>query len=228
MPQAWFLAGIVGLLLLVTLGPYPRSMVGVPSEAISNTLPPKLTLLALATAQIGLVLTFEGPARRWLERRRVWAATVLVNGMIMTVFLWHSTVMMLLIGLAFWQLPAVLAFTPGTPTWWWMRPLWILVYALVSLPCILVFARFERPRVAEGGRPRAAWLQIVGCLLACLGLAALALDGVGGDGWLGLRWGPLLLPFVGAGLAGFGPLGIPLRRLSRPATSRSAAERGAE
>ena len=41
--------------------------------------------------------------------------------------------------------------------------------------------------------------------IACAGLAYLALDGVGGDGWLGLRWIPLLLPFVGAGLAGFGP-----------------------
>jgi fucose 4-O-acetylase-like acetyltransferase len=201
-----FVAGLGALVALTHLGPYPLSLVGVPSEEISNTLPPKLPLLALAAAQVGLLISLEAPARRWLARRVPWAATILINGMIMTIFLWHSTVMMLLIGLAFWQLPALLSPQPGTAFWWWMRPLWILAYAVLSLPFLLGFARFERPEGSAPG-PVAAWRQLVGCGVACAGLAYLALDGVGGDGWLGLRWIPLLLPFVGAGLAGFGPLG---------------------
>ena len=100
-----FAVGILSLLALTHLGPYPLSLVGVPSDEVSNTLPPKLPLLALAAAQIGLVLVVESPVRRWLQRRVPWAATILVNGMIMTVFLWHSTVMILLVGLAFWQAP---------------------------------------------------------------------------------------------------------------------------
>lgn len=199
-----FIVGMLSLLALTHLGPYPLSLVGVPSDEVSNTLPPKLPLLALAAAQIGLLLSFEAPARRWLAHRLPWAATILVNGMIMTVYLWHSTVMMLLVGLAFWQLPSVLAPYPATAFWWWTRPLWLVAYALACLPFLLVFSRFERPE--EGGRPAPAWRQLLGCTVACAGLATLALGGIGGNGWLGLRWIPLLLPLVGAALAGFGPI----------------------
>ena len=191
------IGGLLALVALTHLGPYPLSLVGVPSDEISNTLPPKLPLLALAAAQIGLVLMLEAPARRWLENRVPWAATILINGMIMTIFLWHSTVMMLLVGLAFWQMPGVLAQQPDTAGWWWTRPLWLLVYALVTVPFLLAFGRFERPSTGRASRP-----------------AALALDGVGGEGWLGLRWIPLLTPLVGAGLAGFGPLGFAGRSLT--------------
>jgi hypothetical protein len=182
-------------------------LVGVPSDEVSNTLPPKVPLLALAAAQIGLVLTFEGPMRRWLQRRVPWALTILINGMIMTIFLWHSTVMMLLVGLAFWVMPGVLAAHPGSAGWWWTRPIWLAVYGVMTLPFLLAFARFERPRSGETIRPVPVWLQLFGCAAACTGLAMLALDGIGGDGWLGLRWSPLLTPLIGAGLAGFGPLG---------------------
>ena len=37
--------------------------------------------------------------RRWLERLAPWTATVLVNGLIMTVFLWHMTAAVLFLGL---------------------------------------------------------------------------------------------------------------------------------
>ena len=208
------IGGFLALVALTHLGPYPLSLVGVPSDEISNTLPPKLPLLALAAAQIGLVLMLEAPARRWLENRVPWAATILINGMIMTIFLWHSTVMMLLVGLAFWQMPGVLAQQPDTAGWWWTRPLWLLVYAVVTVPFLLAFGRFERPSTGRASRPAAVWLQLLGCIVACAGLAMLALDGVGGEGWLGLRWIQLLTPLVGAGLAGFGPLGFAGRSLT--------------
>jgi len=52
-------------------------------------------------------------------------------------------------------------------------------------------------------RPAAVWRQLLGCVVACFGLALLALGGIGGEGWLGLRWVPLLLPLIGAGVAGY-------------------------
>lgn len=210
-----FGAGIIALVGLTHFGPYPLSLVGVPSDQISNTLPPKLPLLALAAAQIGLVLCCESPVRRWLQSRVPWAATILINGMIMTVFLWHSTVMILLVGLAFWQAPSLLAQYPDTQGWWMTRPIWIIAYAVATFPFLIAFSRFERLATGEAKRPAAVGLQLFGCAVACLGLAMLALDGIGGSGWLGLRWMPLLLPLVGAGLAGFGPLGSLGRGFSR-------------
>jgi hypothetical protein len=201
----WSGVGVATLVALTHLGPYPLSLVGVPSEEISNTLPPKLPLLALGAAQIGLVLALEGPARRWLSHRRPWAATIIVNSMIMTIFLWHSTVMMLLFGLGFWVLPGTLTPHPGSADWWWARVPWLTVFTLVTLPVVLLFARFERPAAGASSDPASVWRLLAGCVLACLGLAMLALDGVGGDGWLGLRWAPLSLPVIGSMVAGIFP-----------------------
>ncbi len=192
-----FVTGLVSLLTLTQLGPYPLSLVGVPSDAISNTLPPKLPLLALGAAQIGLVLVFEAPLKRWLSRRYPWAATILINGMIMTIFLWHSTVMMLLVGLAFWVWPSLLATPPDTLLWWIARLPWLLVYTLATLPFLFIFSRFEQPPKPAGSAP--VWRQLIGIAVVCLGLAVLAMGGIGGPDWLGLRWIPLLL--VPAGYA---------------------------
>jgi peptidoglycan/LPS O-acetylase OafA/YrhL len=93
--------GLAALGFLIFAGPYPLAMVGSPDENLSNTLPPKITLLALAAVQFGLLLAIEAPMRRVLSRLRVWAATVLVNGMIMTIYLWHLTVLVIVVALAY-------------------------------------------------------------------------------------------------------------------------------
>lgn len=211
------LFGLGALIALTQLGPYPLSLVGVPSQAVSNTLPPKLPLLALAAAQFGFLLSLEKPARRFLENHRAWTLTVLVNGMIMSIFLWHSTVMVLLIGLVFLFLPAALAYHPGMPAWWAMRPLWILVYSLLTAPVVLLFVTYERGTGATTAEP-ALWRLLLGCFAACGGLAFLAYGGVGGGGWLGVAWGPLLAVFCGVGVAGFGPVARLARRI-RPKRS---------
>src|SRR5262245_48872087 len=83
--------GFVTLLLLAHMGPYPVSMIGIPEDPISNTTPPKAILIALAVMQGGLLLAVEAPARRWLEGRAAWTATVAINASIMTIFIWHLT-----------------------------------------------------------------------------------------------------------------------------------------
>jgi fucose 4-O-acetylase-like acetyltransferase len=208
--SGWLFVGcIIGwctLLALVCLGPYPLSLVGVPTDQISNTLPPKLPLLALGFAQIGLVMSLERPARRWLEGMIPWAGTVMINGMIMTVFLWHSTAMMLVIGLGFFVWPGVFAVAPGSVTWWLVRPVWVALFAGATVPFLLGFSRFERTGAARQGKPLPVWRLYVGCVSACASLGYLSLRGVGsGSHW---SWDvvALVLPFVGAACAGFGPL----------------------
>jgi len=199
----WSVAGLVILIALVVLGPYPLSMVSVPGEAVSNSLPPKLPMLLLGTIQIGLVLAFEAPMRLWLERPRPWTATVLVNSMIMTIFLWHLTASTIVIGLALQLGNIGLAIQPSSGMWWATRPIWLGIYFLALTGFVLVFGAFER---GGAGPPAAAWRQISGAVLMCGGLSFLALGGIGGTGWLGLRWWVVLLPLAGALLASVNPL----------------------
>jgi hypothetical protein len=198
--------GAVSLVALTQFGPYPTSLVGVPSQVLSNTTPPKLPILALGLAQIGLLLSLEGPARRWLARKAVWTSTVLINGMIMTIFLWHSTVMMLVIGAGFWLLPAVFDVVPGTAAWWWLRPLWVLGFAVATFPFLLVFIRVERRISNHVAGPIPLWRLLAGASMLCIGLALLAGGGATGPGPMGLDLVAVLLPFVGSALAGFGPM----------------------
>lgn len=199
----WVLGGGIVLVGLITIGPYPVSMVSVPGQVVSNTLPPKIAMLALGIVQCGLLLSFEAPMRRWLSRSTPWTAVVLVNSMIMTVFLWHLTASTLAIGCALLFNDIGLEVVPGSGAWWAIRPVWILVYLLALLPFALGFGRFERSAAAKRILP--SWRLVSAAILICAGLALLALDGVVGDGWLGLRVTVLLLPFAGAALAGVNP-----------------------
>ena len=67
---------------------------------------------------------------------------VAVNSMIMTLFLWHLSAMVVAL-LALHPL----GFGPETTTsarWWVERPLWLGASALILLPLLLVFSRWER------------------------------------------------------------------------------------
>lgn len=201
---AWMAGGLLILGGLIVLGPYPVSMVSVPGQEISNTLPPKVTLLALGTAQCGLLLSMEKPMRRWLAKLTPWTWVVLINSMIMTVFLWHLTASTLSIGAALLLDNIGLKVLPGSGAWWMLRPIWIAVYLLALLPFALLFGRFERSAVA--GTIYRPWRLVSSAILVCAGLALIALDGVGGGGVFGLREWVLLLPFAGSILAGINPL----------------------
>ena len=200
----WMLGGLAVLTALTVLGPYPISMVSVPGLEISNTLPPKVTLLALGIAQCGLLLSMQGPMRRWLAKPVPWTAVVLINSMIMTVFLWHLTASTLSIGISLLLDGIGLHAFPGTGEWWMLRPLWIAVYLLVLLPFALVFGRFERSAGSSTSVP--SWQLVWGASVSCAGLALMALNGIAGSGPFGLQFWVLLLPFAGALLARVNPL----------------------
>ena len=198
--RPWLMAlfGLTALILLTQFGPYPTSLVGVPGEAMSNTTPPKLPLIALGLTQIGLLLAFEAPMRRWLAHARVWTSTVLVNGLIMPIFLWHSTVMMLVIGACFWLIPQVFAFAPGTGYWWAFRPVWVMVFLILMFAGLPLFMWLEKTVGASNQRKNHIGVVILSALLICGGLAMLAAGGVAGAGPLGIHWAAVSAPVAGA------------------------------
>jgi peptidoglycan/LPS O-acetylase OafA/YrhL len=212
---AWGAGGLIALGLLVGLGPYPVAMIGVPGSDLSNSMPPTLALLALGIAQTGIALALEPVGRRMLDRMAMWTAVVLVNGMIMTVYLWHLTAFVLVM-IAAWLAGGIgLDVVPGSGAWWLARPVWFALYIVTLFPLIAVFARYEQVRDGALSGHVADWRLVIGLILICIGLAATAAVSIASPlGVTGVRLWIVALPFIGTALAGFGPLRDVVRRFA--------------
>jgi fucose 4-O-acetylase-like acetyltransferase len=159
-------AGLLALVALTQLGPYSTSMVGVDDGRISNNDPPSICIVAHSMWLIAAAMLARNGVNRWLQRARPWRAVIAANSMIMTIFLWHLTA--LLVG--------VLALYPlgfpqpagGTAEWWLLRPVWLAVLVVPLVPFVIAFGRFERPRSV----PRPV-VQRGSLLRAAAGIAAL-------------------------------------------------------
>ena len=194
--------GLLVLALLIFKGPYPFAMVGSPDEELSNTLPPKITLLVLGIAQFGLLLAIEAPMRRLLSGLRIWAVTVLINSMIMTLYLWHLTVMVILISILYLAGGFGLGIEPASLEWWLTRPVWIGALYACLIPVALALGPLERrTRPADAAVPSAARL-VIGALLICLGVALLALFGFGSSPLPYLDIASFVLVVLGAAMSG--------------------------
>jgi hypothetical protein len=167
-------AALTALIVLTTFGPYPNSMVGLPGAKVSNMTPPTTCLLVLTVFQAALVMLARPVVSRWLERRRVWTAVVAGNGVIMTIFLWHLTALLVTIGALY-----PIGFPQpegGTAMWWATRPL-LFGAALIPLAIfVALLGRFERPRsttyecVAHATLPAA--VAVAATALGIYGMAA--------------------------------------------------------
>jgi len=194
--------GFAVLYALISLGPYPLAMVGSPDPALSNTLPPKITLLALGLFQFGLLLAFESPMRRALENLRLWTATVLINSMIMTLYLWHITAMIMVGSVMYVSEGFGFGIEPGTTEWWATRPIWVGVLLVCLVPVALLLSPLERrSRPADAPIPASA-SQIIGAAMICVGIALLAMWGFGGGPRPWLDVGAFGLVIAGAIVSG--------------------------
>lgn len=146
-------AGLGALVLAVTVGPYPASMVGMPGDTLTNMGPPTLCLVALTLVQVfGAValrpqllrLAATDPVRRgvgWLSARS------------MTVYLWHLTAMFFVIGVVtvFGNIDLPVGWTTS---WWLGRPAWFAACLGVLLVLVRVVEGIElgttRPRQRAG------------------------------------------------------------------------------
>jgi hypothetical protein len=193
------LVGLLGTLLLVGLGPYPVAMVGLDTTEITNSYPPRVTLAFLGIFQAGVVLFLEAPLRRLAMRRGIWTFVVGVSTRIMTLYLWHLTAMVVVIGLSLLAGGFGLGITPLTAAWWLTRPLWFLVLGAVTVGLVALFGRFESP--VEDLRPAPPWWRpLLAVVAICAGLGLLAAIGIADDD--GLNGLVLSLPIIGVILGG--------------------------
>jgi hypothetical protein len=154
LPRRWLvvvtLAALVAMIVLTSIGIYPRSMVGTdavffslkPLERISNMNPPTVVILAHSVWLIGAAMLLRDRLNAWLQHPVPWGVTVMINQSIMTIFLWHMTAYLIVIELA-WPL-GLGRQLESTPRWWLERPFWIVAPAMALLTLVAFFGRFER------------------------------------------------------------------------------------
>ncbi|GBC87846.1 hypothetical protein HRbin12_01864 [bacterium HR12] len=126
-----------------TIGHYPKSLLGTDVEPISNAYPPTVCFLLAAVWSIGAVMLLRPALARWVARPGPWKATILVNGIIMTLSLWHITAYLIAI-LLLWPLGFGHE-ADSTARWWLERPLWIAAPGLILAALVRIVGRFERP-----------------------------------------------------------------------------------
>jgi hypothetical protein len=126
-----------------TIGHYPKSLLGTDVEPISNAYPPTVCFMLAGIWAVGAVMLLRPVLARWLEEPRPWKATIFVNSVIMTLFLWHMTAYLLAI-LVLWPL-GFGDYVDTSAGWWAERVLWIGVAALFLTGIVALVGRFERP-----------------------------------------------------------------------------------
>lgn len=140
---------------LVSLGGYTQSMLG-------NQWPPTATMAVLAIIQASALTLLHAPLTALMRTRAAQGAVFLIGSRLMTIYLWHLPLIMMLIGIEL-LLPLPLP-APGSAVWWWTRPVFFLVVLGAVLLLSLWLGRFEKvPPLGSARRPSA--VATVGAVL---------------------------------------------------------------
>lgn len=187
-PLLFATAAAVVLGVLLALGYYPISMVGVPGAPVQNSTPPTVALLVFAVMQAGLLIAVAPLTTRWLQRSRWRRPLAAANRNVMALYLWQMVpvVVVALAGYPTGLLPQPL---PGTGAWWLFRLVWLAVLAMVTAAELtflwLTRSAFNRPlpTVTTPLPARCIWLLLaLGVGLATLALSRFAAAGFAPDG----------------------------------------------
>ncbi|MGA8545044.1 MAG: acyltransferase [Mycobacterium sp.] len=193
--RAALLAGgsAVALALLILVGPYPVSMIGVPGQNLQNSDPPSTAMLAFACAQAGLVIAIAPVVNRALRSDFAQRALTTANSNVMALYLWHMipVVIVAIIGYPAGLLPQPVE---GTAQWWLARLEWVIVLGLVTAVemVLLYWGRriFAAPLAMVKTPLRDRWtepIMLAGAAMAAYGLAFVAAGGFAPHGhfpWL--------------------------------------------
>ncbi|OBH88621.1 acyltransferase [Mycobacterium sp. E2733] len=178
----------VVLALLIRVGPYPVSMIGVPGEAIENTSPPTVAMMAFACTQAGLAMAVAATLDRVLHHRPVQRVLSTANANVMALYLWHMIPVVIVAIVAY---PAGLIPQPheGSVAWWLVRLEWVTILSVVTAAVMLLLwwqRRFFAVPLPTFGLPLgdrwAETIMLTGAVLAAVGLHLLAQGGFAPDG----------------------------------------------
>ena len=178
----------VTLALLIWVGPYPASMIGVPGQTVQNTTPPSMALLAFGCTQAGLAVALAPALNRALRFGGVQRVLSTTNSNVMALYLWHlvPVVIVAILGYPTGLLPQPIE---GTAQWWLARLEWEVILSLVTaveLGLLWWLRRFFAAPLPTVGVPLAyRWTEpamLAGAAMTTYGLAFLAAYGFAPDG----------------------------------------------
>lgn len=225
--------------MLVGLGPWPLSLVGLPGEEISNMAPPSAVLALHCISLAAFAVLLYPSLQRRAATERIWRPTCVVNGAAMTLYLWHLAGLILAIA----SLSVLGLDLVGFSTSGWVVPrltFWTL-FAAYTVGLVWVMRPFEHIPLpwwdsAPRRHPLESWpyrlqatVSVIGVVAVAVGLLALSVTGLVGfpfgvsSQYAGFRFTPglaILVSFVGVLLIRI-PVGAP-----RP--GRSVSDVGAE
>ncbi len=182
--------------LLIHVGPWPISLVGMPGDPISNMSPPTLVLAIHCVNWVLLVALLKGPLTRLLAREKVWRRVTWVNLVAMTLYLWHLPILVMLIvishffgmdrptriGASGYPVPDGWNYAIGSIGFWFIFG--ICVWAIVRLMWPLEHARipgWDWPSKALIPKETIATkVSILGVAMAGISLLMLSATGLGG------------------------------------------------
>ncbi|OBG60485.1 MULTISPECIES: acyltransferase [unclassified Mycobacterium] len=187
-PMLLAAASAVALMLLIRVGPYPVSMIGVPGEAIENTTPPTVAMMAFGCTQAGLAMALAPALDRILHHRSVQRVLSTANANVMALYLWHMVPVVIVAIVAY---PAGLIPQPheGSVAWWLVRLEWITILSVVTAAELMLLwwqrRVFAVPLPTFGlplGDRFAEAIMLTGTVLAAAGLHLLAQGGFAPNG----------------------------------------------
>ncbi|MFV0524800.1 MAG: acyltransferase family protein [Acidimicrobiales bacterium] len=165
-------AALAGAAALVTVGPYPVSMVHFPGiGALSPTYPPSLALMLFGTGYSGLAIAAAPAVNRLFDRRpALWTTTVAANSVAMSVYLWHFTAAAAA-GAVLYATGALPTAAAGTGAWWIQKIPFLVMATVILIGLVGRVARVEQATLLA---PREATSWSYPALLAVAGALSLA------------------------------------------------------
>ena len=220
-------AGIGANALLVGLGPWPLSLVGLSTDEISNMAPPSVVLAIHCIVLASLVVVAYSRLTGVSQREWVWRPTTIVNAAAMTIYLWHLAAMILALAV----LAALGQDLPGfsDSSWLWPRLAFWLLFGTITFALVWLMRPFEHiplpwwdappklhPMQSWPYRLRSA-VTVVGVVLVAVGLLALSVTGLVGfpfgvtSSYAGFKFTPglcILVTLAGVALIRAGAVGV--------------------
>jgi hypothetical protein len=129
------------LVPITLLGPYDTDM-------LTNLNPPTLPLVLLGVAQTCLLRLLRPALAALMSTHAARAVVFLVGTRLMTIYLWHLPLIIVVAGIAL-LIPGASP-EPGSTAWWWSRPLVYLIVLAALFGLSFLVGRWEQPR--EAGR----------------------------------------------------------------------------